>query len=113
MYMDSHKDNEQSQKEVTQQQEKWFSPLLDKQDKQNALSQELINKLNTLINVTGQNKPTFNFSGGLLGAISEHAATEEKRHGASNVPFIYNGTKLSGSISALYQGQTFHRIASQ
>ncbi|PRV98634.1 hypothetical protein CSB87_3156 [Acinetobacter sp. AR_0276] len=47
----------------------------------------MINKLNTLINVTGQNKPTFNFSGGLLGAISEHAATEEKRHGASNVPF--------------------------
>ncbi len=52
----------------------------------------MINKINTLINVTGQNK-TINFSGGLLGAISENAATEEKRHGASNVPFTYNGTK--------------------
>lgn len=63
------------------------------------MSQELINKMNTLIGVTGQSKP-INFSGGLLGAISEHAATEEKRHGASNVPFIYNATKLSGSVSA-------------
>ncbi|MFW1760556.1 phage tail tape measure protein [Acinetobacter calcoaceticus] len=87
MYLDSHKNNEQSQKEVIQQQEKWFAPLLDKQDKQNALSQELINKINTLINVTGQNKPTINFSGGLLGAISENAAAQEKRHGAPNVPF--------------------------
>ena len=59
----------------------------------------MINKINTLINVTGQNK-TINFSGGLLGAISENAAAEEKRHGASNVPFTYNGTKLSGSVSA-------------
>ena len=36
----------------------------------------MINKINTLINVTGQNK-TINFSGGLLGAISENAAAEE------------------------------------
>lgn len=83
MYADSHKENQQ---ELIQQQEKWFAPLIDKQDKQNQLSQELINKINTLINVTGQNKPTINFSGGLLGAISENAAAEEKRHGASNIP---------------------------
>lgn len=47
----------------------------------------MISKLNTLIDVTGQNKPTINFSGGLLGAISENAAAQEKRHGAPQVPY--------------------------
>ncbi|WP_151730359.1 phage tail tape measure protein [Acinetobacter junii] len=61
--------------------------LISEQQKQNALSQELINKLNTLINVTGQ-KPAIDFSGGLLGALSQNAAAEEKRHGAPNVPFL-------------------------
>ncbi|QNX40403.1 hypothetical protein IC787_15215 [Acinetobacter seifertii] len=76
---------EQSKAQQTSAEEK-SNQLISEQQKQNALSQELINKINTLIGVTGQSKP-INFSGGLLGAISEHAATEEKRHGASNVPF--------------------------
>ncbi len=61
--------------------------LIAEQQKQNALSQELINKLNTLISVTGQ-KPAIDFSSGLLGALSQNAAAEEKRHGAPNVPFL-------------------------
>lgn len=76
---------EQSKAQQASAEEK-SNQLISEQQKQNALSQELINKINTLIGVTGQSKP-INFSGGLLGAISEHAATEEKRHGASNVPF--------------------------
>lgn len=75
---------EQSKAQQASAEEK-SSQLISEQQKQNALSQELINKMNTLINVTGQNKPV-NFSGGLLGAISENAAAEEKRHGASNIP---------------------------
>lgn len=61
--------------------------LISEQQTQNALSRELINKLNTLISVTGQ-KPAIDFSGGLLGALSQNAAAEEKRHGAPNVPFL-------------------------
>ncbi len=76
---------EQSKAQQASAEEK-SNQLISEQQKQNALSQELINKMNTLIGVSGQSKP-INFSGGLLGAISEHAATEEKRHGASNVPF--------------------------
>ncbi|EHU1483095.1 phage tail tape measure protein [Acinetobacter baumannii] len=76
---------EQSKAQQASAEEK-SSQLIAEQQKQNQLSQEMINKINTLINVTGQNK-TINFSGGLLGAISENAAVEEKRHGASNVPF--------------------------
>ncbi|MFK7218077.1 hypothetical protein ABBY91_12040 [Acinetobacter baumannii] len=76
---------EQSKAQQASAEEK-SSQLIAEQQKQNQLSQEMINKINTLINVTGQNK-TINFSGGLLGAISENAAAEEKRHGASNVPF--------------------------
>ena len=75
---------EQSKAQQASAEEK-SSQLINEQQKQNALSQDIINKLNTLINVTGQNKPV-NFSGGLLGAISENAAAEEKRHGASNIP---------------------------
>ncbi|MEC5496989.1 phage tail tape measure protein [Acinetobacter baumannii] len=76
---------EQSKAQQASAEEK-SSQLIAEQQKQNQLSQEMIKKINTLINVTGQNK-TINFSGGLLGAISENAAAEEKRHGASNVPF--------------------------
>lgn len=76
---------EQSKAQQASAEEK-SSQLIAEQQQQNVLSRELINKINTLIDVTGQNKP-MNFSGGLLGAISEHAATEEKRHGAPNVPF--------------------------
>ncbi|AOP63328.1 phage tail tape measure protein [Acinetobacter baumannii] len=75
---------EQSKAQQASAEEK-SSQLIAEQQQQNVLSRELINKINTLIDVTGQNKP-MNFSGGLLGAISEHAATEEKRHGAPNVP---------------------------
>jgi len=76
---------EQSKAQQASAEEK-SSQLIAEQQKQNQLSQEMISKINTLINVTGQNK-TINFSGGLLGAISENAAAEEKRHGASNIPF--------------------------
>lgn len=75
---------EQSKAQQASAEEK-SSQLISEQQKQNALSQQLINRINTLIDVTGQNKPV-NFSGGLLGAISENAAAEEKRHGASNIP---------------------------
>ncbi|HFE8220509.1 TPA: phage tail tape measure protein, partial [Acinetobacter baumannii] len=68
---------EQSKAQQASAEEK-SSQLIAEQQKQNQLSQEMINKINTLINVTGQNK-TINFSGGLLGAISENAAAEEKR----------------------------------
>lgn len=77
---------EQSKAQQASAEEK-SNKLIAEQQKQNQLSQDLINKMNTLIDVTGQNKPTINFSGGLLGAISENAAAQEKRHGAPNVPF--------------------------
>ena len=78
---------EQSKAQQASAEEK-SNQLITEQQKQNALSQELINKLNTLINVTGQ-KPAIDFSGGLLGALSQNAAAEEKRHGAPNVPLIF------------------------
>ncbi|KQK67639.1 hypothetical protein AOX58_10725 [Acinetobacter baumannii] len=77
---------EQSKAQQASAEEK-SNKLIAEQQKQNQLSQDLINKMNTLIDVTGQNKPTINFSGGLLGAISENAVAQEKRHGAPNVPF--------------------------
>ncbi|MDS7933957.1 phage tail tape measure protein [Acinetobacter sp. V91_7] len=77
---------EQSKAQQASAEEK-SNTLIAEQQKQNQLSQDLINKMNTLIDVTGQNKPTINFSGGILGAISENAAAQEKRHGAPNVPF--------------------------
>ncbi|MBK0063972.1 MULTISPECIES: phage tail tape measure protein [unclassified Acinetobacter] len=52
------------------------------QQQQNQLSRDMIGKLNTLINVTGQNKPTFSFGGSLLDGISQNAQQQEKRHGA-------------------------------
>lgn len=52
------------------------------QQQQNQLSRDMIGKLNTLINVTGQNKPNFNFGGSLLDGISQNAQQQEKRHGA-------------------------------
>ena len=48
----------------------------------NQLSQEMIGKLNSLISVTQQNKPIPFSASGLLGDITNHAAAEEKRHGA-------------------------------
>lgn len=62
------------------------SQLIAEQQKQNQLSQEMINRINALINVTGQNKPmVFNGGGSLLDAISHNAETQEARHGAPPV----------------------------
>lgn len=52
------------------------------QQQQNQLSRDMIGKLSTLIKVTGQNKPTFNFGGSLLDGISQNVQQQEKRHGA-------------------------------
>ena len=56
--------------------------LVAKQEQANQLSQEMIGKLNSLISVTQQNKPIPFSASGLLGDITNHAAAEEKRHGA-------------------------------
>jgi hypothetical protein len=53
-----------------------------KMDEQNQLSKDLSNKLSTLITVTQQNKPVINMGGGgLMEQITQHAQTEQKRHG--------------------------------
>ncbi|RZG77781.1 phage tail tape measure protein [Acinetobacter sp. WCHAc060025] len=63
-----------------------YDQMLAQQEQGNKLSADMINKLNSLIAVTSQNKPlpfpTMS-GGGLLGDISKNAATEEKRHGAA------------------------------
>jgi hypothetical protein len=41
----------------------------------------MVNKLNSLISVTQQNKPVINMGGSLMDQISQHARNEEKRHG--------------------------------
>lgn len=81
MYIDSHKD--QQSKENTE--------LLAQQQVANKFLGDMVTKLNSLINVTSQNKPLpFNFpSGGLLGDISRNAADEEKRHGAATAAPSY------------------------
>ena len=56
--------------------------LVAKQEQANQLSQEMIGKLNSLIAATQQNKPIPFSASGLLGDITNHAAAEEKRHGA-------------------------------
>ena len=100
---------EQSKAQQASAEEK-SSQLIAEQQKQNQLSQEMINRINALINVTGQNKPmVFNGGGSLLDAISHNAATQEEDMVLRHSIF----RKISGSVSALYQGQTFHRIASQ
>ncbi len=76
---------EQSKAQQASAEEK-SSQLIAEQQKQNQLSQEMINRINALINVTGQNKPmVFNGGGSLLDAISHNAATQEARHGAPPV----------------------------
>ncbi|VXA54672.1 conserved hypothetical protein [Acinetobacter proteolyticus] len=53
-----------------------------KLDEQNQWSKDLSSKLSTLITVTQQNKPVINMGGGgLMEQISQHAQTEQKRHG--------------------------------
>jgi len=67
--------------------------MIAQQEQSNKISQDVVNKLNSLINVTQQNKPipvTFPASG-LLGDISRHAATEEKRHGVALLTYKPNG----------------------
>ena len=56
--------------------------LIAKQEQANKLSQDMLGKLNSLITATQQNKPLPFNAGSLLGDISNHAAAEEKRHGA-------------------------------
>lgn len=50
-------------------------------EEQNKLSRDVSSKINTLISVTQQNKPVINLGGSLMDQISQHARTEEKRHG--------------------------------
>ena len=61
--------------------------LIAKQEQANKLSQDMIGKLNSLINVTQQNKPIPFSAGNLLESVSNHAATEEKRHGFNLLSF--------------------------
>lgn len=74
------------------QQSKENGELLAQQQVANKFLGDMVNKLNSLINVTSQNKPLpFNFpSGGLLGDISRNAADEEKRHGAALLTYKPN-----------------------
>lgn len=51
------------------------------QQQQNQLSRDVIGKLNTLINVTEQNKPV-NLNGSLLDAVNGLAQKESNRHGS-------------------------------
>lgn len=61
--------------------------LLAKQQEANQLSKDISNKLSTLISTTAQNKPLPFSTGNLLNDISNHAATEEKRHGFNLLSF--------------------------
>lgn len=63
-------------------QSKQNAELVAKQEQANELSKDMIGKLNSLITATQQNKPIPFSTGGLLGDMSNHAAAEEKRHGA-------------------------------
>ena len=58
-------------------------------ERQNQLSVDMIGKLNSLINVTQQNKPIPFSSGNLLEAVSGHAKTESSRTGAF-IPYKLN-----------------------
>ncbi|ENX33942.1 hypothetical protein F889_02606 [Acinetobacter colistiniresistens] len=51
-----------------------------KMDEQNQLSRDMVGKLNSLISATLQNKPMM-MGGGLMDQITQHAQTEQKRHG--------------------------------
>ena len=63
----------QEQKAVLEQQNQLI-------EKQNLMSGDMVNKLNTLISVTQQNKPMM-MGGGLMDQITQHAQAEQKRHG--------------------------------
>jgi len=69
-------------KEAVEAQRK-YEQMIAEQQQQTQYSRELINKINTLINVTQQNKPSINMGGSsLLGMITQNTAQEEKRYGA-------------------------------
>ncbi len=59
-----------------------YEQMVSQQQEANKLSKDISNKLSTLISTTAQNKPIPFSASGLLGDISNHAASEEKRHGA-------------------------------
>ena len=68
-----------------------YEQMISEQQQQNQLSKDLSNKLSTLINVTQQNKPVINLGGGsFMDQISQHARTEEKRHGVSLLTYGQN-----------------------
>lgn len=69
------------------QQNQQSTELLAKQQEANQLSKDIIGKLSSLISVTQQNKPIPFSTGNLLSDISNHAATEEKRHGFNLLSF--------------------------
>lgn len=75
IYMDAQKQKESQDN----------SQMIAQQQAASKFLGDIVNKLNSLINVTMQNKP-LPISipvGGLLGDISKNAVTEEKRHGAA------------------------------
>lgn len=68
-----------------------YEQMISEQQQQNQLSKDLSNKLSTLINVTQQNKPVINLGGGsLMDQISQHARSEEKRHGVGLLSYGQN-----------------------
>lgn len=68
-----------------------YEQMISEQQQQNQISKDLSNKLSTLINVTQQNKPVINLGGGsLMDQISQHARSEEKRHGVSLLTYGQN-----------------------
>ncbi|MCH7304335.1 hypothetical protein MMP74_08055 [Acinetobacter sp. NIPH 1869] len=70
------------QQTVMEEQKQKLDEQNQKLDEQNQWSKDLSNKLSQLITVTQQNKPVINMGGGgLMEQISQHAQTEQKRHG--------------------------------
>lgn len=71
-----------------------YEAMLSEQSKSNQLSQDLVSKIGTLINVTRDNKPIpFQFGGGSLAEAFGRPATasQENRHGAPK-PFMLTHT---------------------
>lgn len=59
-----------------------YERMIAQQEQANKLSSDLSGKLSTLISVTQNNKPVFNFPGGSLQQSILGGGNEEKRHGA-------------------------------
>ena len=60
-----------------------YDRMIAQQEQANKLSSDLSGKLSTLISVTQNNKPVFNFPGGSLQQSILGGGKEEKRHGAA------------------------------